>query len=115
MFVGDHTGYLRKGGRLFRDHRSPAAGGDQAVHWRIGGDEFLVALPGTDAEAAATEAATLEALVGQQSLTVGAETIALQVSVGVASYPVDADSMTRLVAVADERMYERKARRRDAA
>jgi diguanylate cyclase (GGDEF)-like protein len=90
-------------------------GGENAVHWRVGGDEFLVALPGVGAAEAAELAASLEALIATKQITVKGEEIALSVSAGTASYPEDAESMARLVAVADERMYERKARSRDAA
>jgi diguanylate cyclase (GGDEF)-like protein len=90
-------------------------GGDEAVHWRVGGDEFVVVLPGLESEQAAAAVEELEAILAAHPVNVRGEAVGLGISAGVAAYPEDATTMSALVAVADERMYERKARSRDAA
>jgi len=75
--------------------------------FRIGGDEFALVLPQTDAVQALALSRRVE--------TVFADTLkSLQLNVtvgmdyGVANYPQDADNADELVRIADERLYERK-------
>lgn len=75
--------------------------------FRIGGDEFALLLPQTDAPQALALSRRIE--------TVFAENMkALQLSVtvgmdhGVANYPQDADNSEDLIRIADERLYQRK-------
>jgi diguanylate cyclase (GGDEF)-like protein len=75
--------------------------------FRIGGDEFALVLPQTDAPQSQALSRRIE--------TVFAETLkSLQLNVtvgmdyGVANYPQDADNTEELVRIADERLYQRK-------
>lgn len=75
--------------------------------FRIGGDEFALILPQTDAPQSHALSRRIE--------TVFADTLkSLQLNVtvgmdyGVANYPQDGDSADELVRIADERLYERK-------
>jgi diguanylate cyclase (GGDEF)-like protein len=75
--------------------------------FRIGGDEFALLLPQTDAEKALALSRRVE--------TVFAETLqSLQLSVfvsmdhGVATYPLDGEQADQLIRVADERLYRLK-------
>jgi diguanylate cyclase (GGDEF)-like protein len=75
--------------------------------FRIGGDEFALVLPQTDAPQAQALSRRIE--------TVFADTLkSLQLNVtvgmdyGVANYPQDADNTDELVRIADERLYQRK-------
>lgn len=81
---------------------------------RIGGDEFVVALPDTG------EPTSIKALVDrlEASLDVAPlpelEDGAVSASIGVACYPRDGASIAGLLAVADQAMYDSKERRRPA-
>jgi len=75
--------------------------------FRIGGDEFALVLPQTDAPQSLALSRRVE--------TVFADTIkSLQLNVtvgmdyGVANFPQDADNTDELVRIADERLYQRK-------
>lgn len=75
--------------------------------FRIGGDEFALVLPQTDAPQSQALSRRIE--------TVFADTLkSLQLNVtvgmdyGVANYPQDADNTEELVRIADERLYQRK-------
>ena len=74
---------------------------------RIGGDEFCVLAPETDAGGAAQLATRVTAAIA--AVTAGVETV--QGSVGVAVFPQDAQDPAALIAVADERLLEAKRRR----
>ncbi len=74
---------------------------------RIGGDEFCVLAPETDAGGAGQLAARVSAAVA--AVTVGVETV--RGSVGVAVFPQDAQDPAALIRVADERLLEAKRHR----
>src|ERR1700736_2194698 len=75
--------------------------------FRIGGDEFALILPQTDAAQALALSRRVETVFAdtlkslQLSITVGMD-------YGVATYPQDADNAEDLVRIADERLYQRK-------
>ncbi len=97
---------LRTMARLLREHLRP---GDIAC--RYGGEEFLVALPDTDALAAAEVAERIrEAIAGHrfphgESQPGGRVTI----SGGVAALPEDGQNATDLIRHADQALYQAKA------
>ncbi len=91
-----------------------AWGGPDATHWRVGGDEFVVALPQTSARLAVSQIAALEALLAERAIDVEGHTITPDVAVGIAAYPEDGRTMAQLLAVGDARMYERKAQTKAA-
>jgi diguanylate cyclase (GGDEF)-like protein len=75
--------------------------------FRIGGDEFALILPQTDAPQALALSRRIETVFAedlkdlQLSVTVGMDH-------GVANYPQDADNADDLIRIADERLYQRK-------
>lgn len=77
---------------------------------RMGGEEFVVALPETTAQAAVTVAEGLRVAVSEAPVTIAGNRIPARVtiSVGVASWPDNGDEITRLLDRADDRMYEAK-------
>jgi diguanylate cyclase (GGDEF)-like protein len=72
---------------------------------RFGGDEFAVALPETEEDAAGRLAERVTA-----ALAAHREPPAISVSVGVAIYPRDGTSIETLLQSADRRLYAHKAR-----
>jgi diguanylate cyclase (GGDEF)-like protein len=89
---------IRKGGRET----------DMAA--RLGGEEFALLLPGTDAVGAVTAAERIRKALASSSIpNVGTVTV----SMGVATAPEDAAAEEDLVRVADARLYAAKARGRN--
>ncbi|MBF5082537.1 diguanylate cyclase domain-containing protein [Quadrisphaera sp. INWT6] len=79
---------------------------------RLGGDEFLLALPGLTPEAAHEEAAAVVASLRAElqrpvQLLTGGE-VSVGVSAGVALHPVDGDGFAALAHAADQRMFADK-------
>ncbi|BDG61610.1 GGDEF domain-containing protein [Caldinitratiruptor microaerophilus] len=98
---------LRSVGRALRE----ACRGPDEVPGRYGGDEFLVVLPGKDAQAALEVAERIVARLAQERLPTGTgRLVALGASVGVAALPRDGSTATELIAAADAAMYAQKAR-----
>ena len=80
---------------------------------RYAGDEFVLTLPGCTAEMAVQRAETIAATIAAAPLTLpSGESSPVSVSLGVAAFPADGRSYEDLLAVADARMYRRKARGR---
>ena len=75
---------------------------------RLGGDEFVVVVPGAK-EDLSSYVARLEAVTVEAGWAVCGEAC-LSLSVGIAVYPLDGDDAKSLLAAADLRMYEAKAR-----
>lgn len=81
--------------------------GDTAV--RLGGEEFLVLLPGIDREQAVRRAEQVRRDVASAVHVVSAERIQVTVSIGVAVSPVDGTSAGALLEAADGALYTAKA------
>jgi diguanylate cyclase (GGDEF)-like protein len=76
---------------------------------RMGGDEFVLVLPGQQPESVSSKVEQLISAVAEA----GYETVraaCLGISVGVAYYPADGEDAEALLAVADQRMYREKQR-----
>jgi diguanylate cyclase (GGDEF)-like protein len=75
--------------------------------FRIGGDEFALVLPQTDAPQALALSRRIESVFADSL-----KTLQLNVTVGmdhgVSNYPQDADNSEDLIRIADERLYQRK-------
>lgn len=80
---------------------------------RMGGDEFVLVIPGLDREMAEQKAQWLDDLASEIGREVCHDDV-LGVSVGVAFCPHDGNDPERLIAEADRRMYSAKSRRRAA-
>ncbi|MGE0455480.1 MAG: diguanylate cyclase [Vicinamibacteria bacterium] len=112
--VNDRYGHLR-GSRVLREVgfllRAAVRETDYPVRW--GGDEFVILLPQTDADAALKLAERIQAEV-EQHVFLQEEGIDVQVgaSFGTATYPSEAQTKEALVRLADERMYANKGTRK---
>ncbi len=76
---------------------------------RYGGDEFVVALLGSDAQAAVAVAERLRETIADDTSSHDPVTV----SIGTATFPTDADSKAELLEKADAAMYEAKRAGRD--
>ncbi|MGY2130137.1 histidine kinase N-terminal 7TM domain-containing diguanylate cyclase [Blastococcus sp. SYSU DS0617] len=86
-------------------------GADTAV--RLGGEEFLVVLPGADREQALRRAEQMRRDVAAAVHEVGGEQIRVTISAGVAVGPDDGASAAALLEAADQALYSAKAAGRD--
>jgi diguanylate cyclase (GGDEF)-like protein/putative nucleotidyltransferase with HDIG domain len=77
---------------------------------RMGGDEFVVVMPGADDELATGQLLRLAESVREGGED-GSAQASLSVSTGLAIFPEDGEDAMALLAAADRRMYEAKARR----
>jgi diguanylate cyclase (GGDEF)-like protein/putative nucleotidyltransferase with HDIG domain len=80
---------------------------NQDVTARFGGDEFVLVLPGMEAEAVGDKILALSVLASEVGRMVCGENI-ISASVGVASRPDDGVTADELLAEADRRMYANK-------
>ena len=86
---------------------------DQDVVGRIGGEEFIVAMPDTDAEQARLACERLRVAISDLSILLpNGRALAITLSTGVAQFDPD-DDRIRLIARADEALYEAKQQGRN--
>jgi diguanylate cyclase (GGDEF)-like protein len=112
--INDQFGHLR-GSRVLREvgFLLRAAVRETDYPARYGGDEFVVILPQTDAEAANALGEKLRQMIeGHTFLQEEGINARIGCSLGVATYPSDARSKEALIRLADERMYKNKDHRR---
>jgi diguanylate cyclase (GGDEF)-like protein len=76
--------------------------------FRIGGDEFALLLPQTDAPQALALSRRVEAVFAETLKTLRV-TISVNMDHGVANFPQDGEQADQLIRVADERLYRLKA------
>ena len=90
---------------------------DGAIVGRYGGDEFLVALPGADREAAKRYRSNVLMVLRELQLTdaTSGETVCVEASLGIALYPDESEGARDLVRLADGEMYASRRRRRGDA
>ncbi len=83
--------------------------------FRYGGDEFVILMPETNADAALAQSAKLHrALLDTEFRMKDGETLFVSASMGVATAPTDATTVHALIGTADMRMYAVKVRGRGA-
>ena len=93
--------------------RNRVRAGDFAA--RIGGEEFVVALPETSSVDAVTMAEQVRRAIAENPIRInGQRDVAnVTISIGVASWPEHGEEITRLLERADNRLYEAKLAGRD--
>lgn len=107
--INDSHGHLfgaytiGESGRLIRRVLGP-----RGFATRFGGDEFIAALPGFDADAAAVVAEEIRAALNAHLFEREGTRLHPGISIGVAGYPGDADRAEVLFQRADEAMYRAK-------
>jgi len=107
--VNDRHGHL-EGNRVLKEFATllKETCRDSDYVARMGGDEFVVLIPGLPPESIAQRIAQFSLLAQQASYTVCGER-SLSVSIGSACFPVDGEDTEQIVAIADQRMYKAKA------
>ncbi|MCP3468369.1 GGDEF domain-containing protein [Bradyrhizobium sp. CCGUVB23] len=76
---------------------------------RVGGEEFMVLLPGATLDAACTVAERLRSAIEGAAFDVGAQpSVGLTISVGVSEFGRDGDTLDGFLNVADQRLYRAK-------
>ena len=81
---------------------------------RFGGEEFLLLMPGADAQRAITRAETMRSAIASLELRFGGQTLGkVTASFGVAVFPMDGDTRESLLHAADQALYAAKAAGRD--
>lgn len=80
----------------------------RGIGCRFGGDEYLAAFQGLDAEAAVEIAEEIRSSIGQYPFEREGIRLAPGISIGVASFPADAEDQASLFQRADEALYRAK-------
>jgi len=101
---------LQSVGRIIR---SRVRAGDFAA--RMGGEEFVVALPETNSVNAMVMAEQLRKAIAENPIRITGHRgpVTVTISIGVASWPEHGEEITRLLERADNRLYEAKLAGRD--
>jgi diguanylate cyclase (GGDEF)-like protein len=75
---------------------------------RIGGDEFVIVLPGVSDRSEAIRIGNIVATAVARPLAFGGRDLSIGASYGVSVYPADGDNTDALLKIADENMYRVK-------
>ena len=106
--INDHYGHL-EGDNLLKDfagHLKESCRGYDYVA-RMGGDEFVIVVPGMSPEAASEKSSRLNQLAIEAGMKISGRNL-VALSVGTAFCPQDSFDVERLLAEADRRMYSMK-------
>ena len=80
---------------------------------RIGGDEFVIVLPGVSERSEASRIGNNVVAAIERPLAFGGRELSIGASFGVSAYPADGDNTDALLKIADENMYRVKIVHRD--
>lgn len=89
-------------------HSLEAAIGAEGMAFRLGGDAFIVLLPGFEPDALAVKARELREAIGATTVDVGGKVIRIDAYTGTSMYPDDATTPRALIRVADRKMKDAK-------
>jgi diguanylate cyclase (GGDEF)-like protein len=106
--VGDEV--LRALGHILREFAASVPGGVAA---RMGGEEFLLIVPGIDAGAAAAAMDSVRRAISERDWQSLADGLAVTASIGVAIAPLDGVEGSKLLHTADARLYLAKEQGRN--
>lgn len=81
---------------------------EQDIFARFGGEEFIIALPHTDAAAAGILAERLRKMVEAHAVDIGDQALHLTVTLGVSQYQASEESIADTIGRADQALYEGK-------
>jgi len=103
--INDRFGHL-EGNRVLKSFAEQIRGACREYDYvaRMGGDEFVVVLPGLTAEAADERSKIVDQIAGSVGRQICKEDL-LSASIGVAFYPTDGANAEQLLAESDRRMY----------
>lgn len=113
--VNDRYGHL-EGNRVLKEIAAVLRRSCRSYDYvaRMGGDEFVLLLPATGAEAVETKIAEIRQNCATATRRILADS-AISLSAGIAVFPEDGKTAEELLAEADGRMYEDKRRRKRRA
>jgi len=105
--INDRFGHL-EGNRVLRSVAQTLRDSCREYDYvaRMGGDEFVVLLPGTDRESIANRVQQLSRIASKAAELAGAEYLSM--SIGQAFFPDDGTDAEQLLSEADRRMYKAK-------
>ena len=104
--VGDDA--LRELSNILQEHvRTPDIVG------RIGGEEFLILLPNSSAQAASEQAMRLCKRIREHGMDLKGNPVHMTVSIGIAEYQIGSESWDKLLSRADSALYQAKDNGRD--
>jgi diguanylate cyclase (GGDEF)-like protein len=80
---------------------------------RIGGEEFLILLPNSSAQAASEQAMRLCKRIREHGMDLKGDPVHMTVSIGIAEYQIGSESWDKLLSRADAALYQAKNKGRD--
>ena len=80
---------------------------------RIGGEEFLILLPNSSAQAASEQAMRLCKRIREHGMDLKGNPAHMTVSIGIAEYQIGSESWDKLLSRADAALYQAKNKGRD--
>lgn len=112
-FINDTYGHIMGDNilKLISDRLRPYDGGTDTVA-RYGGDEFILLISNNENIDMNNFASTLPKLFDEPFIINGIK-IQIEISYGYSCYPDDAHSMTALIEIADQRLYENKSKKKN--
>ena len=113
--INDRYGHDVGDGVLTKIHRALESLPEGSSVERVGGDEFVCAMPSTSPEQALLAFENVRRTVDSKNLKVGKHSIPVTLTAGIASYPQHTEDPAELINVADEALHRAKREGRNRA